>query len=76
MKKVQLIICLLLILTAIKTVHAKETINWLVVDWSPWMMLQGEHVCNIFAFKTPERETFAYFAEPMRILSKAYYRWT
>ncbi len=43
MKKVQLIICLLLILTGIKTVHAKETINWLVVDWSPWMILQGEN---------------------------------
>jgi uncharacterized protein (TIGR02285 family) len=44
--------------------HKRSNMPWSRV----WQLIKGgEHVCNIFAFKTPERQKFAAFTVPFSI---------
>ncbi|MBF0236644.1 MAG: TIGR02285 family protein [SAR324 cluster bacterium] len=97
--------CLISLMAFFSCADARDTITWLVVDWPPFMILEGEqkgeglfdkvlalaqknmpqyehvnvkmnwtrfwtdvaegqHVCNIFAIKTTEREKITEISEP------------
>ncbi|KPA10645.1 hypothetical protein MHK_009151 [Candidatus Magnetomorum sp. HK-1] len=105
MTKKIVIIGFFYILVCLAYAQANDKITWLVTNWPPWMILEGndqgkgrfnhilleahknmnhyqhetlkmnwsrfwadvsegQHICNIFAYKTPDREKIVYFSEP------------